>query len=72
MTQLKYLGQGKIWGGGGHFKESAPEISIENSLESADEYKCRQASKRTRKHDRNKKKCVFSNFGNRQHRTEIF
>ena len=49
MTQLKYLGQGKIWGGGGHFKESAPEISIENSLESADEYKCCQASKRTTK-----------------------
>ena len=49
MTQLKYLGQGKIWGGGGHFKESAPEISIENSVESADEYKCRQASERTTK-----------------------
>ena len=30
-------------------KESAPEISIENSLESADEYKCCQASKRTTK-----------------------
>ena len=36
-------------GWGGHFKESAPEISIENSVESADEYKCRQASERTTK-----------------------
>ena len=26
------VGQGKIWGGGGHFKESAPEIGIEIPL----------------------------------------
>ena len=47
MTQLKYLGQGKIWGGGGHFKESAPEIDIEIPLSLL--YKCRQANKRATK-----------------------